>query len=60
VSLKNYNSYIRPHLSAAQLIVKIRQSNQKYQVLLALMGCRTRRQDKFVEVFVIALAEHGR
>jgi hypothetical protein len=50
VSLKSYNPYTRPHLSAAQPIVKTKQSNQTYQVLLALIGCRTRRQDKLIEV----------
>jgi hypothetical protein len=53
VSLENCNSYTRPHLSAAQLIVKIRQSDQKYQVLLALMDCRTKRQDKFIEILLL-------
>jgi hypothetical protein len=50
VNFENCNFHIRFHLSAAQLIVKIRQSNQKYQILLTLIDCRTRRQGKFMEI----------
>jgi hypothetical protein len=54
VNLESCNFHTRPHLSAAQLIVKIRQSDQKYQILLALIGCRTRRQGKFMEILPLS------
>jgi hypothetical protein len=50
VSLESYSPHTRPHLSAVQLIVETRRSDQKYQVLLALIGCHTRRQGRLVEV----------
>jgi hypothetical protein len=50
VSLKSCSPHTRPRLLAAQLIVETRRSDQKYQVLLALIGCRTRRQGRLVEV----------
>jgi hypothetical protein len=50
MNFENYNFYTRLYLSAAQLIVKIKQSNQKYQILLILMGYRTRRQNKFIKI----------